>query len=356
MLLSLVAAAAVPGVAAGTPAFDPRSLKNEVAGRPAEVLVLGRPHLSQLPEKLDPTLLEPLLDRLAAFKPEVITIEALSGEQCDTLQRFKAQHGTAWDDYCLDLGAIEKATGLTVPQATAEADKTRAAWPRDPSPAQRRRLAMLSKAAAERATQMLQWYRLDPAERHAGDGLDAAMVEALERKGRPLNENYAIGSALAARLGLERVHAADDHTADTALDEKSPEGAAYVAAIQSVWNVKPVPAVRTRYLDLQAKLRDSGDVIAFYRFLNDAEVQRQTIAADMGAAARTPGAQPYARQYLSWWETRNLRMVANIRAAFAAKPDARVLSIVGATHKGYFDAYLDMMQEVRIIDAGQFLR
>ena len=49
-------------------------------------------------------------------------------------------------------------------------------------------------------------------------------------------------------------------------------------------------------------------------------------------------------------------MAANIRAAFATKPDARVLVIVGSTHKGYLDAYLDMMQDVRLVDAMQFLR
>jgi hypothetical protein len=49
-------------------------------------------------------------------------------------------------------------------------------------------------------------------------------------------------------------------------------------------------------------------------------------------------------------------MIANIRHAFAHKPDARVLVIVGSTHKGYFDAYLNMMQDVRIVDAMQFLR
>jgi hypothetical protein len=49
-------------------------------------------------------------------------------------------------------------------------------------------------------------------------------------------------------------------------------------------------------------------------------------------------------------------MVANIRSSFDNNPGARVLAIVGATHKGYFDAYLDMMQDVRIVDVMQFLR
>jgi len=49
-------------------------------------------------------------------------------------------------------------------------------------------------------------------------------------------------------------------------------------------------------------------------------------------------------------------MAANIRSAFGSKPDARVLVIVGSTHKGYLDAYLNMMQDVRIVDAMQVLR
>ena len=62
-----------------------------------------------------------------------------------------------------------------------------------------------------------------------------AMVDILERKGKPLNENYTIAAALAARLGLDRIVEVDDHTADTAFDEKSPAGQAYAKAIQAAW-------------------------------------------------------------------------------------------------------------------------
>jgi len=106
----------------------------------------------------------------------------------------------------------------------------------------------------------------------------------------------------------------------------------------------------------QGSLHSSDDVLAFYRFLNDPKTQRDTIAGDLGAAAKQSTQQLYGRQYLAWWEERNLRMIANIRHAYSYKPDARVLVIVGATHKGYFDAYLNMMQDVRLVDADQFLR
>jgi len=351
MPLLFLALAAAQTFAAGTPAFDPRRHKREIAGQSAQVLVLGSPHLSQLPETLDPKLLEPLLARLAKFKPEVITIEALSGEECETLLHFKPQHDGAWEGYCWATDDIETITGMSVPAATSEIEKTLASWPTKPTPPQRRHLAMLFIAANERGSAMVQWYRLDPSERHAGDGLTPELAELLERRGKPPNENYAIGALLAARLGLERLYQIDDHISD------GPDlGKGYNDAIQRVWNTKPEPAIRGEYMKRQGSLHSSDDVLAFYRFLNDPKTQRDTIAGDMGAAAKQSTQQLYGRQYLAWWEERNLRMIANIRHAYSYKPDARVLVIVGATHKGYFDAYLNMMQDVRLVDAGQFLR
>jgi hypothetical protein len=351
MPLAILALAAAQTFVAGTPAFDPRLHKKEIAGQPAQVLVLGSPHLSQLPKKLDPKLLDPLLDRLAAFRPDVITVEGLSGEECDALLRFKAQHGTAWDDYCWPTDETEKATGLSVPAALSEIDRTLAAWPEQPSPAQRRHLAMLFLAANDRASATVQWLRLPESERHAGDGLDAKMIEIIERKGKAPNENYAIGAALAARLGLERVYLVDDHSADS--PDSGPE---YGKAIQAAWEQKPVPATKLEYERRSANVANSADLMALYRFLNDPRTQRAAIASDMGRNAKFPSKGLYGRQYLAWWEERNLRMVANIRHTFAPKPDARVLAIVGATHKGYFDAYLDMMQDVRLVDAIQYLK
>ena len=357
MLFPLAALAAAQGFAAATPAFDPRRHKNQVAGRPAEVLVLGTMHLSQLPHPVEARLFGPLIDRLARFRPQIVTVEGLSGEECDTLQRFKPQHGAdTWESYCWPTDELEKATGLDVPHAAAEADRMLAAWPASPTPAQRRRLAMLFLAANDRGSATVQWLRLPEAERRAGDGLTPAMVEIIERKGKPLNENYTIAAPLAARLGLERIYEVDDHTADTAFDETSPEGQAYAAAIQAAWKEKPAPPVRAAEERLEKNLRTGADVLAVYRLLNAPRSQRDMIAADMGRNAAYRSDRLYGRQYVAWWETRNLRIAANIRSTLQHDPQARVLSIIGATHKGYLDAYLDMMQDIRLVDAERFLR
>ena len=98
MPLTLLALAAAQAFAAGTPAFDPRQHKREIAGQPARLLVLGTTHLSELPASTDPRIFQLLIDRLARFNPKIITVEGLSGEECDTLLRFKPQHGAdTWD-------------------------------------------------------------------------------------------------------------------------------------------------------------------------------------------------------------------------------------------------------------------
>ena len=353
-VLALAAAHAFP---VGEPAFDPRQHKTEIAGRPAEILVLGTTHLSQLPHRVDPKLFDPLLDRLARFNPQIITVEGLSGEECDTLLRFKPQHGSdTWNTYCWPTDEIERTTGLDVSQAEAEADRTLASWKGSPSPGQRRRLAMLFLAANDRGSAMVQWLRLPETERHSGDGLTAPMIDILERKGKPLNENYTIAAALAARLGLDRIYEVDDHTADTPLDENSPDGQAYAKAIEGAWKAKPAPAVRAEEDRLEANIRSGADILALYRLMNKPETQRATIASDMGRNANFPSNELYGRQYVAWWETRNLRIVANIRSTLQHDPQGRVLSIIGATHKGYLDAYLNMMQDVRLIDAEKVLR
>jgi len=50
-----------------------------------------------------------------------------------------------------------------------------------------------------------------------------------------------------------------------------------------------------------------------------------------------------------------LRIAANIRAAVAARPGGRVLTIVGAWHKPYYGLYLGQMVDAVIVDSAVLL-
>ena len=337
----------------GAQAQDPLpALDKKMPGPRAQVLVLGSVHLSQLKKTVTPELLQPLMDRLAAFKPDIVTIESVGGEQCDLVARHPVVYlPENVEPYCVSTEQAKAATGLDVPAAIAEFHTTLKTWPAQPAPAQRRRLAAVFLAAGEHPSALVQWLQLPAGERHAGDGLDDALVARLEKLAGSNNESYSIGARLAARLGLARVYLVDDHTGDNV---QVGDTDAYGAAVQAAWDAgaDSVAADRAR----EEALSQGDDLLALYRFINRPDVLRKAIESDFGAALRDPSPQHYGRFYIAGWEARNLRMVANIRVAFGERPGARVLAIVGSSHKPWFDGLLGQMQGVDIVDAVKQLK
>ncbi|WP_394834372.1 DUF5694 domain-containing protein [Pendulispora rubella] len=335
------------------PRVDLSVLDEGMAGPRTQVLVLGSVHLSQLPEGFKPETLAPVIDRLAAFKPDIITIEKLSGEACDYIARHPSMYPDGMPRYCHGTATVKAATGLDVPAAIAEVRKLSKDWPAKPAPEQRRRLAMLFLAADDDASALVQWLQLPAAERRAGDGLDDALVASLEKLVTRRNESYQIAASLAARLGLQRVYATDDHTGDY-VDVDAAEDETLWKTVQAAWKAAEAKAAPIH--QQEEALTKRGDMLALYRFINRPDVLRTVIQADFAAALRDPSTQHYGRMYVTGWEVRNLRMVANIHATFRERPGVRVLSIVGRAHKPWFDGLLGQMQGVDIVDLQQVLK
>jgi hypothetical protein len=333
---------------------DLSALDREMAGPRAQVLVLGSVHLSELQEGVEPGSLEPLLARLVAFKPDVITIEAIPGESCELMARQPAVYDPdSVSRYCSKPDAARAATGLDVSAAIAEVGKALASWPAKPAPDRRRHLAALFMATGDNASALTQWLQLPQAERRTGDGLDAALVAQLDKAMTLDNESFQIAARVAARLGLPRVFPVDDHTGDNAAIPDAEVGA-YADAIRQAWSASAAQLQPLR--EREDALAKRGDMLALYRYINRPDVRRVQADGDVGAAMRAASPKRYAQVYVAGWETRNLRMVANIRAAFRERPGARVLSIVGASHKPWFDSLLGQMQGVEIVDAEKVLQ
>jgi hypothetical protein len=340
------------GVGGASPAFDPRDWHGAQVGASTRMLTLGSFHLGQAPVDVNEAMMGALLDKLAAYRPDIITVEQVSGEQCDHLQRYVGVYPDSFDTWCRDAAIAQKAVGTDGPAAAAAVRKTLAAWPAQPTAAQRRRLASLFLAAGEWPSAVVQWRRLPVEDQHVGDGVTADTVSFLERKGAKPNETYDIAVALAVRLGLERIHQVDDHTSDGALADEDDAAGDVVGA---AWKVAPAKAV-AQEAAMEAKLKTPGDVLQLYRLMNRPERQREVIKADFRANLTYPSPKLYGRHYVSAWQVRNLRMVSNILSVAALHPGARVLNVVGATHKAYYDAYLNMIPDVELVDAEQVLK
>lgn len=319
-----------------------------MAGPPTQVLVLGAQHLSGWKD-FKPEWTTALLDKLAAFRPTIITVENVSGQNCDELRRYPTLYPGVFDRYCAVPELARAATGLDVGTAFGQMEAMLASWPRDPSSAARRRLASVMMAAGENVSAYVQWLRLPASERRLGDGLTKEMVERLDAFGTRANESFQVGARLAARLGLERVYMMDDHSAD-AVQSEDP---AFETAIGEIWS-GPADSL----LAQQRAMPHAGpaELLAYFRSMNRPDMLRAAINADFGRAMQHKSIPLWGRQYVGWYEVRNLRMAASIRAAFAQAPGARVLTVVGSSHKPYLDAYLQQMHEVRLVDAEAVLK
>lgn len=347
---SLLSAAAA--AQAYRPDFDPGRLKGPAAGPANEVMVLGTSHLSQLPKSFDPVNLRPIEDRLAAWRPDGIAVEAVSGTQCEHLRRYPARYAETVDTYCRDTAPARAATGLDVPAATAQAERMLGAWPAKPSAGQRRRLASLFLAGGERSSALVQWLRLPQAERRAGDGLDATLAALLDKLQAERNESYLLAARLAARLGHERVYPMDDHTADRPTLDRQ----AAAEAMSKAWDNPALKRRLSASKALEEKLGTAEGVLALYRADNARGAAKLAFDSDFGAALEEPSSKRFGRLYVGYWETRNLRMAGNIRDVLTERPGMRMLVIVGASHKGYLEAYLDQMHDTQVVDTDVVLR
>lgn len=341
-------------------AFDPRSYQGRHVGEATQVLVLATPHLSGTPDSWDPATLAPLLERLRAFNPDAIAIEALPGRTISQMWQYRETYPGVAHDYggrAMMLAALARNTlNLDMPDAEAEMRRTLAAWPDAPTPAQRRRLAALFCAAGDPASALVQWWKLDPAERIADDSVSRLLAEQLATYETPArrNEDYLIASRLAVTLGLERVYPMDDQSDDIA----DPHFEANAEAFFSE------PWFQALLADPSfAPLREAGrhlntpdELIATYRYLNTPAAGRLDSDTQWLSMINRESPGNAGRVRVAAWETRNLRMAANIREVATLHPGGRILVIVGSAHKPWLDAYLSMMMDVRIVDATRVLR
>ena len=316
IFLATLLAATMPSAPMKSEANDPVSIVDQAAqdrGDLSEVLVLGTAHLSSLPENFDTARFDPLLGRLEDWQPDAIAIENLDGPQCDFL-----------------LGKILSEEAAERP------------------PELRRRLAVLFLAVGEPGSALVQWLRLPATERYAEDALTAELAAMLERRETRLNESSLIGAHLAARLGHERVYPVDDHTGDIAAHPIDPE--VYGREMRTIWDNEAAAEGRAAHERLQeALVEGSMSVIDWYREMNSDRMAELAMRGDFGAAAAAKSPGNTGRKYLAYWETRNLRMVANLRVV--AGGGKRVLAIVGASHVPHYERYLRMLSDVAPVRA-----
>lgn len=351
--LSFLAALALS--ATPTPTAQAAALTDQ-AIPPAErtqIAVLGTAHLSTLPATVDMAHFAPLVDRLAAWRPQIIAIESMSGQNCDMMRRY-ADYADAVAHYCFDTAPARRALGIDGPAADAAIEALLATPRPERPPAERRRLAGLFLASGAPASAAVQWLRLPPAERHADANLPDALIAQLDQRAARHREDDVIAVALAVKLGLERIYPVD---AQNVLPMQGAiSDADFGAGLSRLWDNRWTSARAAQDAQWITRLTSSAAVLDWYRWMNSAQAAEMAVRSDFAAAAADRGAANIGRRYLAYWEIRNLRMVANLREAAGPMPGARMLAIVGASHKGFYERYLGQLADMAIVDIDGLLK
>ncbi len=355
MLISL-AIFATPSKASSQ-IFDPRDYQAPIDGEPTQIMVLGTAHLSGTPDDWDPQVLEPLLERLAAFKPDVITTEDQPGptltkiwEYREILPEVAATYGKRALRMATEAGV---SLDMDMPQAEAAVMRKLLDWPMAPTFAERRHLAALFAAAGDPHSALVQWWHLPKAERIAGDGVSERLATQLVELSHSRGESVQIAARLAARLGLERIYPAD-----------SQEENVFTPSEAELFAKSVFPSLVERFR-ADPVLQDNGDIsrmtdgektLAEYRKLNSPSINRRSSEVEWLGVIDRPSEKDVGRKRMAGWEVRNMRMASNIREASSRAPGGRVLVIVGAAHKIWLEAYLSMMADVEIVSTDAILK
>ena len=199
----------------------------------------------------------------------------------------------------------------------------------------------------------LQWSYLPDTVRAAQAPVPAKAATAMDDYLQQANETSSIGLRLAHDLGHARVYPIDDHTSKDGL-------AAIWQRVQNVFSdsllasIRNAPHEQTADSLLQRGIA-RGTLLPYYRYVNSEAYNQANVASQWGAFLRPPVPASLGRRRVALWETRNLNIAAHIRRATAQHTDARVLVIVGSSHKPFLEDYLRPMTGIEVVPFSEVL-
>lgn len=352
IVLALVSGACFAGKAA---ADSPIQALKQRMHRPAEVLVLATPHLSGV-EGVAATHVDAVVGALAGFAPQAVVVEALPPHTIEAMQQQADLHPEALDAF----------VGARFHELVAESQRMLGV---DPAVARKALASECAKALPSTADANLRCIRLAAAAwdkpwvdylawRHGRQWSTTVPKGVLgDRIGRlktSTNENELLGARLADQLGQPRLFGMDDHPGEDVY------GPVFEALIPAIGQSKAYAAFKA-----EARIiKEAGertrqavagrDLLPLYRWFNSAEYSGLVLDEEWRLFVDRDLPRGAGQARIDLWDARNLAMVSNILRVVSRHPGERVLVIVGASHKPFFDDYLTRSIGVRVRQLDEF--
>ena len=315
---------------------------------PTQVMVLGTTHLRQVKQPLAFNALSPVVNKLKSFSPHAIAIEALRPIDVLAMQLQQDQYKNVLsqfvgDDFLILSSKINETLGTSSIAAmkqlkiALEENSFERIW--------HERIIGLATAAKDKQTALLHFAYIAHLKSSLSDELKDYYSDLFAKN----SEIKLIAINLAMKLKLTTLQPIDDHLDKDQYMKIMPKlipsfkKSTYINILkESEYSKKPA--------ELSHMAVENGDWLALYNWVNSDKYQRQELNVEWRAFIDKDLEPAPAMSRIAMWEVRNLNMVSHIMRVVADNPGGKVLVVVGANHKVFFEDYLSSMIGVEIVD------
>lgn len=174
--------------------------------------------------------------------------------------------------------------------------------------------------------------------------------ELLGKLSKSNNEINQIGITVAKSNNLKQIFPIDNLQDETILLNEYPK---FMEDYQEKAKEMGNMISNNRFLKKQNQLQEDAvknkNLYPLYQFFNSDEYSKDDFEAQWAIWFKTQFPSKTDRARYSLWEMRNLLITANILKLAAAHPEKKILIIIGASHRGFIEKYLEQLPDVEVM-------
>jgi len=314
-----------------------------------DVMVLATVHLRATKEPLHKDSLAPIISKLKTYSPTAIAIEALRPADIISMIHGADEYKNVLSQFVGDAFLIlaseeQKSLALTPNQAIRKMNLLLAST--SVINEQREEIIRLAVAAYDKNTALLHWQYL--ADTYTTTTLSSTLQDYLKEQYSKNHEVNQIAISLAIKSGVNRLYPIDDHLDKDIYLEVIEDLMPFFKESTSISALRKSEYV-TKPMKLQEQAVKTGNWLALYSWINSEAYKAQVINDEwrLFVDKDLPVKPSLAR--LALWEVRNLNMASNIMRVVAKNIGGKIVIVVGANHKVFFEDYLSRMIGVNLV-------
>ncbi len=316
-------------------------------------MVLATPHLSSYSKEFSSRALDPVIQKLKNWGPDLICIESAAPGSMNFMIQNPVLYRSVLNEFGKENQSLanyfQEKKNCDWQTAMKRYDSLGRQLQVDPNNSVNKvAFTQYSFASYRFYTALLQYKTLN-AQELVNLGLDEDKKNVLENTLASSNENVQLGFRLAQEMEKNEILQIDDHLDKDLFMRIAP------ALINELNSNKEYQKIHEDpfYKETQQKLLtglEEKNLLPYYRMINTSVHQKKDKEVQWELFFRTNLDSRLDRVRVGLWETRNLNICSHIRRASSLYPGRKVLVIIGSSHKIFLDEQLQRLMGVKLVN------